>query len=62
MFSADQILYTLVPVNGLSDFEAAYLDHIEGVKYVLLINCGGSLDIVEYLQPDPEIVFYILDR
>jgi len=26
-----------------------------------MINCGGTLDLVEILQPDESVVFFILD-
>lgn len=28
---------------------------------MILINCGGTLDIVELLQPPEETIFFILD-
>lgn len=27
----------------------------------MLINCGGTLDIIELLEPDEDITFYIVD-
>ncbi|XP_015513742.1 cell division control protein 45 homolog [Neodiprion lecontei] len=57
----DNIVYTLVPVRGIQDLVQAYEENCEEVKYVILVNCGGTLDIVELLQPDESVVFYILD-
>lgn len=31
------------------------------VKHVILINCGGTFDIIELLEPDEEITFYVID-
>ena len=31
------------------------------MSYVILINCGGCIDIVELLEPDERITFFILD-
>lgn len=31
------------------------------VSYVVLINCGGGIDIVELLEPDERITFFVLD-
>lgn len=31
------------------------------MKFVIMINCCGTLDIVEILQPPEDIVFFILD-
>ena len=31
------------------------------MTYVILINCGGCIDIVELLQPEEHIIFFIVD-
>lgn len=31
------------------------------MKHVVLINCGGTLDIIELLEPDEDIIFFIVD-
>jgi len=31
------------------------------VKYVVLINCGGTLDIIEILEPEENITFFVVD-
>lgn len=31
------------------------------IKYIVMINCGGTLDLVELLEPDDSVVFFILD-
>lgn len=51
-------MFTLYDYAGLHVLSMSMLQ----VKYVLLINCGGTLDLVDILQPEPEIVFFILDR
>jgi cell division control protein 45 len=41
-----------------------YVINIIYVKFqnvVILINCGGTQDIVELLEPQPEVVFFIVD-
>lgn len=32
------------------------------VKYVILINCGANINLVEILQPPHDMIFYIIDR
>ena len=32
------------------------------VKSVVMINCGGCLNILEQLQPDEDVHFFIVDR
>jgi len=31
------------------------------IKYVVLVNCGGTIDIVEALQPEEDVVFFVID-
>lgn len=31
------------------------------MKYVVLINCGGTLDIIEILEPEENITFFVVD-
>ncbi|KAL4705847.1 hypothetical protein ACJJTC_019282, partial [Scirpophaga incertulas] len=61
MFKCDNISYTLVPVGGVSDLKKAYEENNEEIKYVVLVNCGGTIDLVDILQPESEIVFFVLD-
>ncbi|XP_054283737.1 cell division control protein 45 homolog isoform X1 [Macrosteles quadrilineatus] len=62
LFQCDSIVYSLVPVQGIQDMITAYEEHASEVKYVILVNCGGTLDIVEILQPEPDVIFYIVDN
>jgi hypothetical protein len=31
------------------------------IKYVVLVNCGGTIDIVDALQPKEDVVFFVID-
>jgi cell division control protein 45 len=31
------------------------------IKYVVLVNCGGTIDIVDVLQPEEDVVFFVVD-
>lgn len=61
LFKFDNMLYSLIPVMGLSGLQRAYNEHRNDVKHVLLVNCGGSIDLVDVLQPDDDVVFYVCD-
>ncbi|XP_034118330.1 LOW QUALITY PROTEIN: cell division control protein 45 homolog [Drosophila sulfurigaster albostrigata] len=61
LFKYDHMLYTVVPIMGLTGLRRAYNEHQGDVKYVLLVNCGGCVDIVELLQPAEDVTFYICD-
>lgn len=61
LFQSDQILYTIVPVTGKENLQQAYIENSEGVRHVLMINCGASIDVVDVLQPEECVRFYICD-
>lgn len=61
LFKCDSVEYTLLPINGKDDLQNAYLDHAEQIKHVVLINCGGNINILELLQPKEDVVFYVID-
>ncbi|XP_046385805.1 cell division control protein 45 homolog [Ischnura elegans] len=62
LFRCDNVVYTLVPIQGISDLKNAYNENRCEVKYVLFINCGGNIDIVELLEPDEDVVFFVADN
>ncbi|CAB3222245.1 unnamed protein product [Arctia plantaginis] len=61
LFKCDNVSYTLVPVGGISELKQAYEENNEEIKYVVLINCGGTIDLVDILQPEEDVVFFVLD-
>lgn len=62
LFHSDNALYTLVPVSKKAAVAAAYRDHCEGIKNVVLLNCGATWDVIEECKPeDDDVVFYIAD-
>lgn len=62
LFKCDHVLYTLIPVAGKKDMLAAFKDNLEGVKHVILLNCGATIDICDFLDPPDDVIFYILDN
>ncbi|KAE8747250.1 hypothetical protein FOCC_FOCC006042 [Frankliniella occidentalis] len=61
LFRCDTISYTLVPISGIQELRLAYEENCEEVKYVVLVNCGGTIDIVELLEPNEDVVFFLID-
>ncbi|XP_050425869.1 cell division control protein 45 homolog isoform X2 [Adelges cooleyi] len=57
----DNIIYILVPVKTLTELKREYDEQKADVKHVILINCGGTSDIVEILQPEDNVIFFIVD-
>ncbi|GFT20456.1 cell division control protein 45 homolog [Nephila pilipes] len=61
LFQCDNVLYTLIPVNGKSSLEEAFNRHKDQAKCVVMLNCGCKMDIIEVLDPPDDIVFFIAD-
>ncbi|CAH1231986.1 CDC45 [Branchiostoma lanceolatum] len=61
LFQCDHVQYTIVPITGRQELETAFLEHSEQVKYVVMINCGGNINILETLQPAEHVIFFIAD-
>ncbi|XP_065830713.1 cell division control protein 45 homolog [Oscarella lobularis] len=61
LLHADNVPYTLVPVDGVASLQRAFQEHGEQVNYVVMINCGGNIDILDVLQPEENVIFYVID-
>lgn len=62
LFHYDNAFYTLVPVSKKTAVAAAYREHGEGIKSVILLNCGATWDVVDECNPgDDDVIFYICD-
>ncbi|KAK6620629.1 hypothetical protein RUM43_010922 [Polyplax serrata] len=61
LFKTDYISYTLVTVDFSNELKTLFDEHHADEKYVIFINCGGTLDVVEEIEPEEDITFFILD-
>lgn len=61
LFRYDHMVYSIVPIMGIAGLRRAYTENKDDIKYVLLINCGGCLDIVELLDPEADVTFFVCD-
>jgi len=64
LLQCDNVLYTLVPVVGKSDLVRAFTDNIghdSGVRYVVMINCGATIDLVDFLDPPEDLIIFVAD-
>ncbi|RZF37098.1 hypothetical protein LSTR_LSTR013794 [Laodelphax striatellus] len=61
LFQTEGTIYSLVPVETITDIEAAFKEHIKNTTYVVLVNCGGTIDLVERLEPEENVVFFVID-
>jgi cell division control protein 45 len=61
LFRYDNMMYTMVPVMGQSGLKRTYLEYKGDVKHIVLINCGGCIDLLEFLEPEDDCVIYVCD-
>ncbi|XP_053135925.1 cell division control protein 45 homolog [Hemicordylus capensis] len=61
LFQCDHVQYTLVPVSGWQELETAFLEHKDQFQYFVLINCGANIDLLEVLQPEEDLIFFVCD-
>jgi len=61
LFKCDHVLYTLIPVAGKKEMYTEYQQHSEGYKYILLINCGATLDLYDFLEPKDDMIIFVAD-
>lgn len=55
------MIYTVVSVDLTEDLQTAFQERRADEKHVLLINCGGTLDLVDLLEPSDEVEIFVLD-
>lgn len=61
LFRYDHMVYSIVPIMGVAGLQRAFNEHKDDIKNVILINCGASIDIVELLEPDEDVTFFVCD-
>lgn len=61
LFKCDHVQYTLVPVATKVDLKNAFDEHKEQYQHVIMLNCGGNIDVLEFLQPPEDTMIYIAD-
>lgn len=61
LFSTDGMLYSVVCVDLATELQSAFHERRADEKHVLLINCGGTLDLVDLLEPSEDVEIYVLD-
>ncbi|CAK8692483.1 cell division control protein 45 homolog [Clavelina lepadiformis] len=61
LFKCDHVQYTLVPVINKSQLIKEFEEHKEQYKHIVLLNCGGNIDLLHILDPSEDISFYVID-
>jgi len=64
LLQCDNVQYVLEPVVGKSDLIRAFEDNTgedSGVRYVVMINCGATIDLVDFLSPPEDLIIFVAD-
>jgi cell division control protein 45 len=61
LFRNENIIFSVAPVMGLKGLKRTFEDNKNDCSNFLLINCGGCIDLMEFLAPEEHIVLYICD-
>lgn len=61
LFQSNNTMYSVVPIMGIAGLKRVYNQYRNDVKFVILLNCGGCIDIVDLLQPEEDVTFFICD-
>lgn len=61
LFKYDNILYSVVPIMGRAGLNRAYEENRDNTKHIILINCGGCIDLIGELQPSEDVIFFVCD-
>lgn len=61
LFRYDHMVYSIVPIMGMAGLQRAFNENKDDVKNILLINCGACVDLVELLEPDDDVTFFVCD-
>ncbi len=61
LLKCDHVSYTLVPIRGKMDLKRAFVENGAGVKYAVMINCGASIDLMNFLDPPEDLVIFVAD-
>lgn len=57
----DTVSYSIVPIRSRNELVSSYKDSAEQASHVIFINCGGTIDLVDLLEPSEEKVFFVAD-
>ena len=64
LLQCDNVQYTLEPVQGKADLIRAFEHNCgedSGIRYAVLVNCGASVDLVDFLDPPEDLVIFVAD-
>ncbi|ORX59761.1 CDC45-like protein [Hesseltinella vesiculosa] len=64
LLKQDIIQHKIVPVAGYQDLERAHTMLVEKDKQlrtIIMINCGGLVDLAEYFPDADDVTFYVID-
>ncbi|KAI9339661.1 CDC45 family [Obelidium mucronatum] len=64
LFKSDCIIHQIIPVSGYDHLDKTNTQKIrnnDNLRSIIMLNCGGVIDIAETLSIPPEATVYIID-
>ncbi|RUS21570.1 CDC45-like protein-domain-containing protein [Endogone sp. FLAS-F59071] len=64
LLKADYIAHKVVPVSGYTDLSKAnqnLIENNEELRTIVMLNCGGLVDLSEFFTLSPEVTLYVID-
>lgn len=61
LFRSDHISHTVVAVSGIENFIRVIQEYSSQVSYVLLVNCGANINLIDVLRLEKTLIFYVVD-
>lgn len=61
ILECEHIQHTIIPIRSILELQRSYQEHRDSVKFVLLINIGATIDVLDLLVPEPDVKIFIAD-
>ncbi|KAJ3029123.1 UNVERIFIED_CONTAM: hypothetical protein HDU68_000078 [Siphonaria sp. JEL0065] len=64
LFKSDCIIHQIIPVSGYDQLDKTNSNKIrnnDNLRSIIMLNCGGVIDVAETLSIPPEATVYIID-
>ncbi|KAF9426746.1 hypothetical protein BGZ94_006075 [Podila epigama] len=62
LFRSDSISYVVVPVASIDDIQREAKQISSAIRSIIMLNCGGLLDLEEYIELSEDVTIYVLDN
>ncbi|KAG5674134.1 hypothetical protein PVAND_004119 [Polypedilum vanderplanki] len=61
LFRNENVIFSITPVIGLKALKRTFDDNKSDCNIFVLINCGGCIDLLDFLAPEEDTIFFLVD-